>query len=134
MPLRFLSDTRVEGELNYQESGFTTITATNSGYQHTVDLDSTTNNYTLTFRNGTNNLTFSNASGNIGKAGTVICNNPSSVGSFTGASVDGAMTPGGSFINWDTTANGIAAISYLVIGANSVLINYVGNFDAYPAP
>ena len=44
------------------------------------------------------------------------------------------MTPGGSFINWDTTANGIAAISYLVIGANSVLINYVGNFDAYPAP
>ena len=135
MPLRFLSDTRVEGELNYQESGFTTITATSSGYQHTVDMNSNTNNFTLTFRNGTNNISFSNLGGNVGKAGNVICNNPSSVGSFTGASVDSsAYTPGGSFISWDTTASGIAVISYLVLSSTKVLINYVGNFDAYPSP
>ena len=135
MPLRFLSDTLVEGDFTFQESSFTTINATSSGYQHTVDMDADTNNYTLTFRNGTNNITFSNLAGNVGKAGNVICNNPSSVGSFTGASVDSsAYTPGGSFISWDTTASGIAVISYLVLSSTKVLINYVGNFDSYPAP
>lgn len=135
MPIKFLSDTLVNGDFTFQESSFTTITATNSGYQHTVNMDADTNNYTLTFRNGTNNITFSNLAGNIGKAGNVICNNPSSVSSFTGSAVDSAAyTPGGSFISWDTTANGIAVISYLVLSSTKVLINYVGNFDAYPAP
>ena len=31
-------------------------------------------------------------------------------------------------------ASGIAVISYLVLSSTKVLINYVGNFDSYPAP
>ena len=135
MPLKILSNALVTGDFTFQKSTFTTITATSSGYQHTVDMNSNTNNFTLTFRNGTNNISFSNLGGNVGKAGNVICNNPSSVSSFTGASVDSSVyTPGGSFISWDTTASGIAVISYLVLSSTKVLINYVGNFDSYPAP
>ena len=98
-------------------------------------MNSNTNNFTLTFINGSNLLSFSNLGGNVGKAGNLICNNPSSVNNFNGASLGGeAYTPGGSFINWDTTASGIAVISYLVLSSDKVLINYVGNFEGYPQP
>lgn len=136
MPIQFLSDTLVKGDFTFQESSFTTINGTGGNSSNfAVDMDADTNNYTLTFFNGSNQLSFSNLAGNIGKAGNIICINPSSVGSFNGASVGAhAYTPGGSFISWDTTADGIAVVSYLVLASNKVLINYVGNFDSYPQP
>ena len=127
MPIQFLSDTLVKGDFTFHESSFTTINGTGGiSNNFTVDLNAGTNNYTLTFINGSNQLFWSNLGDNIGKAGNVICINPSSVSSFNGASIDSvAYTPGGSFITWDTTANGIAVVSYLVLASNKVLINYV---------
>ena len=136
MPLKILSDALVTGDFTFQKSTFTTVNGTGaSSSNFTINMDSDTNNYKLTFINGSNQLSFSNLANNKGKAGNIICNNPSSVNNFNGASVGSqAYTPGGSFISWDTTASGIAVVSYLVLDSSKVLINYVGNFEGYPQP
>ena len=122
---------RVNGELNFKKSGFTSITA--SSNSHAVDFATNTNNYNVTATNATNTITFSNLSSSvIGKSGSIIITNPSSVGSLAFAALPNtAYTPGGSTISFDTTANAIAVISYLVIASNKVLVNYVGAFKQY---
>ena len=97
-----------------------------SGNTHTVDLDKK--------GNATNTIAFSNLdSDKIGKGGTILITNPSSVNSLGWAVLPAtAYTPGGSTINFDTTASKVAAMTYLVIASNKILINYVGAFDSYP--
>tara|TARA_Y100001937_G_scaffold86141_1_gene116537 strand:- start:368 stop:766 length:399 start_codon:yes stop_codon:yes gene_type:complete len=113
---------------------FHAITAASN--THTVDLNKKGNNYSITAGNATNTITFSNLdSAKIGKGGTILITNPSSVNSLGWAGLQSeAYTPGGSTINFDTTANAIAAMTYLVIASNKILINYVGAFDSYPQP
>ena len=113
---------------------FNTITA--SGNTHTVNLDKKANNYSITANNATNTIAFSNLdSDKIGKGGTILITNPSSVNSLGWAVLPAtAYTPGGSTINFDTTASKVAAMTYLVIASNKILINYVGAFDSYPQP
>ena len=132
MAIQFLKDTLINGHFSFQESAYTTITA--SGNTHTIDLTADTNNYKVTANNATNTLAFSNLSAKVvGKTGSIIISNPSSVGSLGWAALPAtAYTPGGVAISFDTTSNGIAVISYLVMSANKVLINYVGNFGSYP--
>ena len=122
---------RVNGELNFKKSGFTSITA--SSNSHAVDFATNTNNYNVTATNATNTITFSNLSSSVvGKSGSIIITNPSSVGSLAFAALPNtAYTPGGSTISFDTTANAIAVISYLVISSTKVLVNYVGAFKQY---
>ncbi len=111
---------------------FNTITA--SGNTHTVNLDKKANNYSITANNATNTIAFSNLdSDKIGKGGTILITNPSSVGSLGWAALPAtAYTPGGGTISFDTTANKIAIISYIVVASDKVLINYVGDFGSYP--
>ena len=112
------------------------INITASGNTHTVDFSKPGNNYKITANNATNIIAFSNLSSNLqGKGGSIIISNPSSVGSLGWAELPStAYTPGGSAINFDTSSNGIAVISYLVMSSNKVLINYVGDFGSYPQP
>ena len=73
----------------------------------------------------------------IGKNGSIIITNPSSVGSLTWniyTLPTNAFTPGGQGIAFDTTASKIAIITYFVISSTVVLINYAGAFSAYPQP
>tara|TARA_R100001015_G_C4634812_1_gene202200 strand:+ start:2512 stop:2913 length:402 start_codon:yes stop_codon:yes gene_type:complete len=132
MAIQFLQDTLINGHFSFQESAFTSVVA--SGNTHTVDLTADTNNYKVIANNATNTLAFSNLSDKvIGKTGSIAIQNPASVGSLGWAALPAtAYTPGGVAISFDTSSNGIAVISYLVMSANKVLINYVGDFGSYP--
>ena len=112
--------------------GFTTVT--HSSNTHTIDLNAGENNYNVTAQNATNTIAFSNlAAADVGKAGNIIITNPGTVTSLAWAALPAtAYTPGGAAISFDLTANKIAVLSYLVIASDKVLINYVGNFGAYP--
>ena len=114
---------------------FVTV-AIGSGNVHYIDLDKSGNNYKITPTNATNTISFSNLDATrIGKAGTIMITNPSSVGSLGWAQLPAtAYTPGGSTINFDTTADAIAVLTYLVVASNKILVNYVGAFDSYPQP
>ena len=93
-----------------------------SGNTHTVDLDKKGNNYSITANNATNTIAFSNLdSDKIGKGGTILITNPSSVNSLGWAVLPAtAYTPGGSTINFDTTASKVAAMTYLVIAIDKL--------------
>jgi len=110
------------------------VAITASSNTHTIDFDAHGNNYNITATNATNTIAFSNlGADNIGKSGTIVITNPSSVGSLGWAALPAtAYTPGGGTISFDTTANKIAIISYIVVASNKVLINYVGDFGSYP--
>ena len=111
---------------------FTAVT--HSSNTHTIDFNSDNQNYTITAQNATNTIAFSNlATADIGKAGNIIITNPGTVTSLAWAALPAtAYTPGGAAISFDLTAGKIAVLSYLVIASDKVLINYVGNFGAYP--
>ena len=111
---------------------FTAIT--HSSNTHTIDFNSDNQNYTITAQNATNTIAFSNlTAADVGKAGNIIITNPGTVNSLAWAALPAtAYTPGGAAISFDLTANKIAVLSYLVIASDKVLINYVGNFGAYP--
>ena len=115
-------------------TGFQSVT--HSSNSHAIDLSTTANNYTVTAQNATNSITFENLSENVvGKTGTIVITNPSSVGSLAwSAFATSVYTPGGGAISFDTTADKIAVLNYFVATVNIVLVNYVGNFGAYPQP
>ena len=117
---------------NLGATGFTDVT--HDANTHTVDLNSTVNNYNITANNATNTLTFANANSNvIGKTGTIVITNPASVGSLAWATFPTTIyTPGGGAINFDTTASKIGVLNYFVATADKILVNYVGNFGPYP--
>ena len=119
---------------NLGATGFKTVT--HSTNTHTIDLSQTANNYDVSAQNATNTITFSNVSSNvIGKTGTIVITNPSSVGSLAWAAfADTVYTPGGGAISFDTTADKIAVLNYFVASETKILVNYVGNFGAYPQP
>jgi len=108
-------------------------TVTHSSNTHTIDFNADNQNYSVTANNATNTIAFSNLSAaDIGKQGTIIITNPSSVGSLAFAALPNtAYTPGGSTITFDTTADAIAVITYLVVASDKVLVNYVGGFKQY---
>ncbi len=116
--------------------------ATKSGSNnqiHDIDFSASHANYTISAANAANNkITFSNLGADIvGKNGSIIITNPSSVGSLTWSIYTlpiNAFTPGGQGIAFDTTASKIAIITYFVISSTAVLINYAGAFSAYPQP
>lgn len=110
----------------------TSVTVNNNTY--TIDFNSDNQNYDLgTVANVTNTIAFSNlAAADVGKQGTIIIKNPSTVNSLAFAALpDTVYTPGGSTITFDTTADAIAVITYLVIASDKVLVNYVGGFKQY---
>ena len=127
-----LSDIASFGNLG--ATGFQSVT--HSSNSHAIDLSTTANNYTVTAQNATNSITFENLSENVvGKTGTIVITNPSSVGSLAwSAFATSVYTPGGGAISFDTTADKIAVLNYFVATVNIVLVNYVGNFGAYPQP
>tara|TARA_R100000995_G_scaffold84034_1_gene61527 strand:+ start:178 stop:657 length:480 start_codon:yes stop_codon:yes gene_type:complete len=127
-----LSDIASFGNLG--ATGFQSVT--HSSNSHAIDLNTTANNYTVTAQNATNSITFENLSENVvGKTGTIVITNPSSVGSLAwSAFATSVYTPGGGAISFDTTADKIAVLNYFVATVNIVLVNYVGNFGAYPQP
>ena len=111
---------------------FTYITAV--GGSHTVNLLASANNYNISAINGANSISFTNLDAStVGKSGTIVITNPSSVGSLSWTALPATVyTPGGGTITFDTTADKIAVLNYFVASTTKILVNYVGNFGAYP--
>ena len=91
-----------------------------------VDLSTTANhNITIT---GNITLTPTNFSGRRGQSGIITLIQDSSGGhSITLNSL--FKTPRGDSISFDTSANGISLMSYYVIDASNVAVNYLGPFS-----
>ena len=108
----------------------TVTTVTVSGSTYTCDL-SLNDNFKFTVANAANQtIALTVASENIGQSGNIIITNPSSVGSLAFAALPAYMkTPSGATVNFDTTANKIAVISYIVLATDCVLVNYIGDFS-----
>ena len=107
----------------------TVTTVTVSGSTYTCDL-SLNDNFKFTVANAASQtIALTVATENIGQSGNIIITNPSSVGSLAFAALPAYMkTPSGATVNFDTTANKIAVISYIVLATDTVLVNYIGNF------
>jgi hypothetical protein len=125
------STTTVSGILNFQKTGFTTITGSSNTFN--INFATETNNYQFTLDNAACTIAFANLSANVvGKSGNIIITNPSSVGSLSvGNLPSAAYSPGGATVSWDTNASSVSILSYFILASDKVLINYVGNFKSY---
>tara|TARA_Y100000004_G_scaffold177537_1_gene219224 strand:- start:323 stop:1213 length:891 start_codon:yes stop_codon:yes gene_type:complete len=107
----------------------TTVTDSPSG-TFTCDLN-LNDNFKFTVNNASNQtIAMTIADENIGQSGNILITNPSSVGSLSFAQLPSYMkTPLGATVVWDTTADKIAVISYIVLAIDTVLVNYIGDFS-----
>ena len=110
----------------------TTVTPNGSGVS-TITLTAN-DNFLVELENESSSLVMTIASENVGQSGIIILKNPSSVGSFSMATLPSNMlTPAGASINFVTTASKTSVISYVVISSTQALVNYVGDFG-HPSP
>ena len=131
-----LSDIASFGNLG--ATGFSEITSaapvSGNAHTHGIDLNTAVNNYNITAVNAPNSIVFENINSNVvGKTGTIVIVNPSSVTSLSFEGFPSTVyTPGGGAINFITTANSLAVLNYFVASTTKILVNYVGNFGTYP--
>ena len=131
-----LSDIASFGNLG--ATGFADVTSaapvSGDAHTHGIDLNTAVNNYNVTAVNAPNKIVFENINANVvGKTGTIVITNPSTVTSLAWRSFDSTVyTPGGGAINFVTTADNLAVLNYFVASTTKILVNYVGNFGAYP--
>ena len=97
----------------------------------------TNNNFKFTSLNAATTIQLDNCEDVIGQSGVILITNASSTGSLSfsltanfgsGASASNVLTPGGSTISFNTTANVKHMISYYVSDTDAVLVNYIGMF------
>ena len=127
-------DVEVPGSIKCTKNLRRTVTAvtlsTNTATCTLTDND----NFSFTLNNAANTINIVAAAENVGQSGTIIATNPSSVGSFSVAAIQGngdadeVLTPDGATISWPTNANGVNLISYYVAATDKILINFIGNF------
>jgi len=114
-------DSTVVDLVNYKPS---IITATTS----TTNIDfSLAYNFHITLQTNTQ-FTVSNLSARLGSSGNIILIQDNTGGrTFTKATE--MKTPiGGSSIDQWTSANSLSVLSYYVVDANTIIVNYIGNF------
>lgn len=128
-----------DGKLYYKKADGTTVDAfeslyaRNRQYVATVSTDTTAldlgayDNFVLTLSANTT-FTVSNVAKKVGGSGTIIIKQDATGGrTFTKATE--MKTPiGGAGIAQTTTANSLSVLSYYVVDASTILINYIGNF------
>lgn len=128
-----------DGKLYYKKSDGTTVdafeslSARNRQYVATASTASTTldlgayDNFVLTLSANTT-FTVSNVAKKVGGSGTIIIKQDATGGrTFTKAAE--MKTPiNGASIAQVTSANSLSVLSYYVVDASTILINYIGNF------
>ena len=118
--------TDFKGNLKVDAAFTVTQTASSISGANNIDL-SAKNNYNLTLT-GNVTLTPTNLTGREGQSGLIALIQDSSGGhSITLNSL--FKTPRGDSITFDTTANGIALMSYYVVNTSNVAVNYLGPFS-----
>ena len=128
-----------DGKLYYKKSDGTTVdafeslyarnrqyVATVSGATTSLDLGAY-DNFVLTLAANTT-FSITNADKKVGASGTIIIKQ-NATGGFTFTKDAKMKTPiGGASIAQVTAANSVSVLSYYVVDANTILINYIGNF------
>jgi hypothetical protein len=128
-----------DGKLYYKKADGTTVDAFESLYarnrQYVATVSAATtaldlgayDNFVLTLSANTT-FTVSNVAKKVGGSGTIIIKQDATGGrTFTKATQ--MKTPiGGAGIAQTTTANSLSVLSYYVVDASTILINYIGNF------
>lgn len=128
-----------DGKLYYKKADGTTVDAFESLYarnrQYVATVSAATtaldlgayDNFVLTLSANTT-FTVSNVAKKVGGSGTIIIKQDATGGrTFTKATE--MKTPiGGAGIAQTTTANSLSVLSYYVVDASTILINYIGNF------
>ena len=118
--------TNFGGNIKVDAAFTVTQTASSITGANNIDL-SAKNNYNLTLT-GNVTLTPTNLTGREGQSGLIALIQDSSGGhSITLNSL--FKTPRGDSIAFDTTADGISLMSYYVINASNVAVNYLGPFS-----
>ena len=131
-----LSDIASFGNLG--ATGFADVTSaapvSGDAHTHGIDLNTAVNNYNVTAVNAPNKIVFENINANVvGKTGTIVITNPSTVTSLAWRAFDATVyTTGGGSINFVATADNLAVLNYFVASTTKILVNYVGNFGTYP--
>lgn len=113
---------------NFTANGFVSrqITVTASSATTNLDLSLADNFYVIMKASST--FTVSNLAQKIGSTGNIIIKEDASGGwSFTKA-IEMKTPLGGASIVQVTAANSLSVISYYVVDASTMLINYIGNF------
>lgn len=100
-------------------------TAINNAGDADLDINFTTPNWHCTV-DGTWTMSISGMSSFIGRSGTITIYN--NTATSPGALPTEMKTPNGDSIVWNTTAGTTSLISYYIVNASTVLINYIGNF------
>lgn len=102
------------------------LKSVNAGATTTFDLTNGTN-YTVTL-NQTTNFAFTTDANSYGMSGTLIVRQDST-GGHTFSLPAAAKTPvGGAAINQNTSPDTLNILTYFVVDANTILVNYVGDF------
>ena len=109
-----------------------TVTTATESPSNTFTCDLSLNdNFKFTVNNAASQtIALTVATENIGQSGNIIITNPThnSVLAFTALPAY-MKTPSGATVNFDTTVNKIAVISYIVLATDSILVNYIGDFS-----
>ena len=112
-----------------------TTVANSSGTRRCTLTDN--NNFKFTSLNAATTIQLDDCEKVLGQSGVIVITNASSTGSLSfsltanfgsGASASNVLTPGGSTISFNTTANVTHMISYYVSADDAVLVNYIGMF------
>lgn len=128
-----------DGKLYYKKADGTTVDAFESLYarnrQYVATVSAATtaldlgayDNFVLTLSANTT-FTVSNVAKKVGGSGTIIIKQDAT-GGRTFIKATQMKTPiGGAGIAQTTTANSLSVLSYYVVDASTILINYIGNF------
>ena len=127
-------DVDVTGSVKCTQNLRRTVTAVTLSTNTATCTLTANDNFSFTLNNAANTINIVAAAENVGQSGTIVATNPSSVGSFSVAQIQGngdaaeVLTPDGATISWPTNANGVNLISYYVAATDKILINFIGNF------
>ena len=98
-----------------------------NGNSATTTLDfNTSGNFYITLSLNTT-LAFSNLSSNIGSSGYIFLKQ-NGTGGYTVGFPAQAKTPGGRTFTQVTAANSLSLITFYVVDANTVIVNYIADF------
>ena len=125
-------DTDITGSALVTQNLRRTVSVAAEAPSNTFTCDLSLNdNFKFTVNNAANQtIALTVATENIGQSGNIIITNCSTVNLLTFAALPAYMkTPSGATVNFDTTADKIAVISYIVLATDSVLVNYIGDFS-----
>lgn len=117
---------------NHADAGYVddeVVTVEALSYSATLAIDVASASHKTVTLTGNTTLSFSNLATSVGRSGVLIITQDAT-GGHTFTLPAEAKTPfGGATITQSTAANTVSALSYFVVSASFVIVNYVGDYQ-----